>query len=258
MLLRLRPCSKLFSSVARIADRPHVITIALSLLASLIAVIGIRSSRHSPVSALVKSGDSPGISAIGSASGELSPTVKEGWEAWQRIDYNTAFRLFQQGALSGDGVAMLMLGESYREGHGVPQDYQQARQWYEKAVAAGNADAMNNLGYLYHFGHGVPQDYHQAREWYDKSAAAGTPAAMNNLGVLYDDGLGVSRDYQQARLWYDKAAAREYAMAMYNIGFMYEQGRGVPEDYQQARQWYEKAVARGNEDGKRALQRLSR
>jgi TPR repeat protein len=57
---------------------------------------------------------------------------------------------------------MILLGEMYFKGLGVPQDYGQARQWWEKEAASGNAWAMYHLGVLYENGWGVPQDYGQA------------------------------------------------------------------------------------------------
>jgi TPR repeat protein len=52
-----------------------------------------------------------------------------------------------------------LLGQTCREGTGVPQDYAAAMSWYQKAADQGNAPARFNLGFIYFNGLGVPQDY---------------------------------------------------------------------------------------------------
>jgi TPR repeat protein len=147
---------------------------------------------------------------------------------------------FEKRAAKNDTVAMVNLGELYRNGRGVPQDDAKAREWYEKAAAEyekaaaeyekaaaeGDPDAMVNLGDLYH--NGVPQDDAKAREWYDK-----------------------------AREWYEKAAAKDNTLAMNYLGDLYKNGHGVPQDYAKAREWYEKAAAKGDANAKMALEQLS-
>ena len=51
----------------------------------------------------------------------------------------------EKAAAGGQTVAMVQLGELYRQGHGVPKDIAQARQWFEKAAASGDASASKAL-----------------------------------------------------------------------------------------------------------------
>jgi hypothetical protein len=109
-------------------------------------------------------------------------------------------------ATNGNAKAQCILGDSYYDGKGVPQDYTQAAFWWHKAAEQGDADAQYNLGDSYYDGKGAPQDYTQAAFWFRKAAERGLPDAQDALGVLYGNGEGVPQDYAQAALWFRKAA----------------------------------------------------
>nr|WP_240327077.1 tetratricopeptide repeat protein [Ursidibacter arcticus] len=87
---------------------------------------------------------------------------QQGFEAVQKQDYQTAFRLWQPLAEQGDAAAQFNLGLMYDNGQGVKQDNQQAVKWYQQAAEQGYAEAQFNLGVMYAKGRGVKQDYHQA------------------------------------------------------------------------------------------------
>ena len=191
-------------------------------------------------------------------------------------------------ATNGNAEAQCMLGDSYYDGKGVPQDYTQAAFWWHKAAEQGDADAQYNLGDSYHDGQGVPQDYIQAAFWFRKAAEQGLADAQDALGVLYGNGEGVPQDYAQAALWFRKAAEQGDAHAQYNLGVSYEEGedQGVPQDdaeaafwrrkirawrayinsvdfhnsehwrYTQAAFWYRKAADQGNDEAQDALGHL--
>ncbi|HVH82282.1 MAG TPA: sel1 repeat family protein, partial [Stellaceae bacterium] len=55
--------------------------------------------------------------------------VQDGFDAYERKDYATALRLWQQEADKGDVKAEYDLGVLYRDGEGVVQDYAQAVMW---------------------------------------------------------------------------------------------------------------------------------
>jgi len=90
--------------------------------------------------------------------------------AYDRADYKTALRVWQQEAEAGDPKAQTIVGEIYEKGLGVPPDYAAARRWYQKAADKGYAPAAMNLGHLYEEGLGVPKDKRQAGAWYAKAA----------------------------------------------------------------------------------------
>jgi TPR repeat protein len=80
------------------------------------------------------------------------------YEAWRQRGQGTKRWLqervarqarWQEAVAQNNAKAMVLLGECYEEGVGVPQDYAEAMRWYRKAADAGNSSAMNNIGWLY-------------------------------------------------------------------------------------------------------------
>ena len=97
----------------------------------------------------------------------------DAYSAYQRKDYSTAVRLFQDLAEQGNANAQYNLGNLYRTGQGVPQDYAEAARWYRLSAKQGDAEAQNNLGYMYGKGEGVLQDNTTAHMWYNIASANG-------------------------------------------------------------------------------------
>jgi TPR repeat protein len=175
-----------------------------------------------------------------SASAEFSAGVA----AYERGDYETAFKEFKHSADQGHAPAQHNLGWLYDQGHGAPRDYARAVMWYRKAALQGYAPAQYNLGWMYDKGHGVPQDYAQAAMWYRRAATQGHAPAQNILGMMHFYGQGVARDYEQAVQWYRKAATRGHAYGQYNLAKAYATGQGAPRDYVQAHLWISLAASR--------------
>ena len=170
----------------------------------------------------------------------------DGWVAYKKEDYQTAFNEWKPLAEQGDADAQTNLGVMYDNGQGVSQDYKQAVKWYRQAAEQGLARAQTNLALMYDNGQGVSQDYKEAVKWYRKAAEQGYAIAQYNLGVMYDNGQGVSQDYKEAVKWYRQAAEQGHASAQYNLGVMYEYGEEVDINYKLAIKYYKKSI---NGDG---------
>jgi TPR repeat protein len=170
--------------------------------------------------------------------------------------YEKAIECYIRAADQGYSKSQCNLGFCYKYGQGVPQDYEQAIDWFTKSAEQGYASAQNALGYCYQYGQGVLQDYKKAVEWYSKAANQNYDKAQCNLGVCYYRGHGVPQDYIKAVEWYTKAAERDYALAQYNLAVCYKNGQGVPRDLAKAMEWYTKAAEQGDNDAKKALERL--
>lgn len=95
----------------------------------------------------------------------------DGEAAYERGDYETAYRLFKPLAEQGYGGAQYMLGVIYANGKGVTQDYTEAANWYRKAAEQGVPYAQYALGDMYYQGQGVQQDYVLAHMWWDVAAS---------------------------------------------------------------------------------------
>jgi|CXWL01.1.fsa_nt_gi TPR repeat protein len=202
--------------------------------------------------------------------------------AYERDDYPTALREFQQAAAVGQGDAMFKLGVMHMYGIGVEPSWFRALSWWEQAAELGQPSAMFQLGFTfireawphpemelardieswqeeaaqgeiwpmfqlgryYAEGWGVPRDYAKARAWWEKAVAEkGFGDALYGLGVLLSTGgHGIAKDESQGRRWYEQAAQGHHPRAMYELGRLLAEGRGGPRDYIQARTWWKQAA----------------
>jgi len=94
---------------------------------------------------------------------------QDGYDAYDKGDYKTAFKEWQPLADQGIAEAQNNLGVMYKNGQGVLKDDMQAVKWYRKAADQGNAMAQNNLGVMYAHGEGVLKDMTKAKYWIKKS-----------------------------------------------------------------------------------------
>ena len=79
----------------------------------------------------------------------------------------------------GDPNAFYMMGNTYDEGDGVPQDSAKAIECWRKAGKVG----YNNIGAAYYNGEGVERDKKMAHHYYEQAAMEGVVTARRNLGV---------------------------------------------------------------------------
>jgi len=85
--------------------------------------------------------------------------------AYERGDYEMAYRLVKPLADQGEAEAQFSLGVLYYEGKGVPQDYVEAVNWCRKAAEQGHWKAQYQLAESYYKGEGVHRDYVLAYFW---------------------------------------------------------------------------------------------
>lgn len=94
-------------------------------------------------------------------------TLKDGVDAYNRRDYQTALKIFRPLAEQGDALAQNNLGLMYMRGNGLwLLDYPEALKWYTKSAEQGCSPGMAGLGDMYNWGWGVSQDYVEAYKWY--------------------------------------------------------------------------------------------
>jgi TPR repeat protein len=149
--------------------------------------------------------------------------------------------------------AMVELGVAYGTGTGVAKDDAQARKLFERAAEAGNPRGVSNLVAL---GGSVSRtDPAQSRELLGRAAATNAEAQYQ-LGVMLSEGTGGEKDDVGARAMFEKAAAQNHPAALERMGTFAAEGRGGPKDADAAKSYYERAVALGDQDAKKALERL--
>ena len=97
--------------------------------------------------------------------------------------------------ISGSGVADFNDGyNAYEKG-----DYKTAFNEWKPLAEEGGESAQYNIGWLYDNGKGVLKDYKEAVKWYRKAAEQSNPDAQGNLGVMYGDGDGILKDLSKAK-----------------------------------------------------------
>ncbi len=163
-----------------------------------------------------------------------------------------AIAAWRKAADKGSTSAMVELGVLYGTGAGVAQHEAQARKLFQRAAEAGNPRGVTNLAAL---GGNAASDPARARELLGKAAETNAEAQYQ-LGLMLSNGTGGDKDDVAARSLFEKAAAQNHAGALERMGAFAEQGRGGPKDSAAAKTYYERAAALGDEDAKKALERI--
>ncbi len=92
------------------------------------------------------------------------------YASYDRANYQTALKVWLEGAMGGSAEAQNNVGEIYSKGLGTEPDYGMAFQWFKKAADQGYGRAKINLGYLYEQGLGVAQDRAAALNLYREAS----------------------------------------------------------------------------------------
>ena len=163
--------------------------------------------------------------------------LKDGIDAFEREDYETAAREMRPFAERGITMVQYLVGALYMYGEGVPRDYDEARKWLQLAADKDLSEAQLGLGLLYFEGLGVEQDYREAEIWYRKSAEQGHALAQVALGQIYVRGLGTPQNYETAIYWYGLAAEQGDSGSQYILGLALWPGLGVERDRVLAYKW---------------------
>ena len=109
-----------------------------------------------------------------------------------------AFRLLQDRAAQGDGLAMYAVGQALVEGRIVVRDLPQARQWFERGAKAGNSQAELALGRARYAGLGGPVDMGGGAAALAHAAAIGNRGAQLTLEMARLQGAGMVQDKPRA------------------------------------------------------------
>ena len=164
-----------------------------------------------------------------------------------------AIAVWRKAVDKGSSAAMVELGVLYGTGTGVAKDEEQARKLFQRAAEAGNPRGVSNLAAL--GGVGAPSDPARSRELLAKAAETNAEAQYQ-LGLMLAEGAGGPKDDAGARALFEKSAAQNHVGALDMMGQFTQEGRGGPKDAAAAKAYYERAAALGDEDAKKALERL--
>jgi uncharacterized protein len=109
---------------------------------------------------------------------------QDGWVAYEKKDYKTAYELWLPIAEQGEPRAQFYLGFLHDMGLGVPENDKKALKWYKLNAEQGDPRGQLFTGLIYDFGHGVSQDYQKAIKWYQLAAEQGYKQAKINIYKL--------------------------------------------------------------------------
>jgi len=146
------------------------------------------------------------VAALLFGCGAARADFAAGLAAYERGDFEAAYREWLPLAEAGDAEAQFRVGRLYDVGEGQPRNGRKAVAWYEKAYAHGHVKAAYNLAYLYHKGVLIPQDYEKARKIYTYGAMRNHGSSQLHLGFIYIGGFGVTKNATEAYKWFFLAA----------------------------------------------------
>ncbi len=95
----------------------------------------------------------------------FSDSFSEAVAAYDKNDYNEAFRIFESLSQLGHIDATNNLATLYQTGEGTNRDYKKAAELYLKAAKVGHIDAAFNYSTLSRLGIGVPKNLADAYTW---------------------------------------------------------------------------------------------
>jgi tetratricopeptide (TPR) repeat protein len=119
-------------------------------------------------------------------------------------------------------------------------------------TAEGSLDALALIGRLHLEGVGCTRSEPEGIRYLLQAANAGHAEAFYTLGVFYYQ----RGDFLTAFRHFKNAAEADHADAFFNLAIMYENGEGVGRSLEEAAQWYRRAWELGDQDARRALDRL--
>jgi hypothetical protein len=180
---------------------------------------------------------------------------KEGFDAYKRKDYATAYKELKSAAEQGNANAQFYVGQMYERGL-IDYDHSNVKEsniilnrntliWYNKSAKQGHVKAQVMLGFMYYWRSGIPINKKLAVKWFRKAAEQGDPQAQHLLGGMYEAGLGVLKNYKKAAKWYRKSAEQGRAVAQDDLGRCYREGLGVLKDYKLAVGWFREGAKQG-------------
>ncbi len=167
---------------------------------------------------------------------------EDGKKAYDRGDFQAAFKLWRAAAQAGDARSQTNLGVLYALGRGVKRDTKAAVDWYRRAAEQNYPKGQYNLGLAYRGGSGVEKDEAKAVALFRKAAKGKLASAQYMLGLSLLRGRGVEADPALAMQWYRRAALSGYARAQYALGRLHAAGKVVPKDAAKAVSWYRRAA----------------
>ncbi len=173
-----------------------------------------------------------------------------------RKNQRIANELYLRAYKLGNKTATIFLGMIFEQGKDVAIDYEKAFKYYQEGVNNDIEECYERLGILYLEGHGVEQNYEKALAYFYKGRELGDVyGCCLWLGYMHENGLGVKQNNLLALKLYQASAFKGNFWAQFQLGYMYEFGVCTKVDLVQAKYYYKLAL-KSVETKEKALERL--
>lgn len=205
-------------------------------------------------------------------------------KAYDRGDYQTAFRIWEAMAYTGQIEAEYFLGRLYYHGLGVDQSDEKAFLCFNRAASFGHGKAMHNLAIMYYNGEGIGKNIQKSILWHKRAFAEGITRSAFILGETYFKHQTTPHEYIEAlrnfrnylkkiaeegsalektqqlysfnKVFEIKKAQRYIGNTLYLLGLAYFRGEGCQIDIKKSLHYFNLAAGEGNPYALYSLGRL--
>ena len=177
-------------------------------------------------------------------------------ELHENKKYDEAYKLYEQGAASGDEKCFYGIALFLQDGYFVEKDTKKAEKIFAEHFYAiyslaesDDAEAAYIIACYYSNGFFVEKDDKIYFEWLKRSAELGYHNAQWRLGWRYYFGNDVEQNFKEAVKWYTAAAEQGNSEGQWRLGAMYFAGEGVEMNLEKAIDCFIKSAEQGNSEG---------
>ena len=114
----------------------------------------------------------------------FSDNLLEGFDAYNKKDFFSAYNKWLPLAEEGDFIAQHSLGILYKRGEGVSKNYNLSFKWFKLSAEQGYAFSQTALGDMYNNGFGIKKDNIKAFMWWYIAADQHESDAKTLLKIL--------------------------------------------------------------------------
>jgi uncharacterized protein len=195
--------------------------------------------------------------------------LKKARRAYNRGNYERAFKFFRRESEEGNVVADWYLAHMYRLGQGVPRDPSVAYSYYNRVADSYDPEEADHkrlqivvdsqIQIANYVRIGIPAagvkaaPANAARTYLRIASTYGHPAAQFALGEMNIVGEGVKQNPQQGLKWITAAARKRHPDAQAYLGDLYWAGQVVKKSETRALMWYILATQSANREDNPAI-----
>lgn len=145
------------------------------------------------------------ISLVPSIACASSNDLQTAVEALASGQSQTAYEQLISLARQGNLDAQVLVGITYKDGHGTEHDLKKARFWFRRAAHKGRNDAAFLLGLSFLHDKATAKEYEQAVYWIKYAARHDVHSAQRFMALAYEKGwMNMHVDVAKSHYWWDR------------------------------------------------------